>query len=113
MNQLFIFVLGLVLGGVICFLFLRKKPAENSNDGGQTKTGHLAGYNDERNQEHEANKQKILNFLKISGELRNNDIEKLLSVSDATATRYLEELENEGVLDQISKTGKGVYYKVK
>ena len=62
MNQLFIFVLGLVLGAVVGFLFLRKKTAENSNASGQTKAGHLAGYNDKRNQEHEANKQKILNL---------------------------------------------------
>ena len=40
----------------------------------------------------------------------NNDVEKLLGISDATATRYFEELEQEGKVRQIGDTGAGVYY---
>lgn len=43
----------------------------------------------------------------------NNDIEKLLGVSDATATRYLSELEKEGRVEQIGTTGRGVEYRLK
>jgi len=35
---------------------------------------------------------------------------KLLGVSDATATRYLEELEHEGLIKQQGETGKYTYY---
>ena len=56
----------------------------------------------------ENNKRKILESL--SGKFTNTDVEKLLSVSDATATRYLDELEKEGKVKQVGKTGKHVYY---
>ena len=48
-------------------------------------------------------------FLKQS-KITNDEVEKLLHVSDATATRYLSELEKEGKIKQNSKTGKGVSY---
>jgi Fic family protein len=58
-------------------------------------------------------RRKILAFFCVSlnHEATNNDIEKLLGVSDATATRYLDELEEEGLIEQIGKTGASVYYK--
>ena len=39
-----------------------------------------------------------------------NDVEKLLGVSDRTAGRYLDELEDEGKIKQVGTTGRGVYY---
>lgn len=73
------------------------------------------------------NKEKILeallltqggnpNQLKADGQVKgvtNNDIEKLLGVSDATATRYLDELEKEGRIRQIGTTGQSVHYILK
>ena len=40
----------------------------------------------------------------------SNDIENLLDVSNATANRYLDELEKEGKVRQIGTGGKNVYY---
>lgn len=40
----------------------------------------------------------------------NDDVEKLLHVSDATAARYLSELEREGKVKQGGKEGRGVVY---
>ncbi len=48
-------------------------------------------------------------FLKQS-KITNDEVEKLLHVSDATATRYLSQLEKEGRIKQSGKTGKGVSY---
>ena len=48
-------------------------------------------------------------FLKQS-KITNDEVEKLLHVSDATATRYLSTLEKEGKVKQNGKTGKGVSY---
>jgi predicted HTH transcriptional regulator len=59
------------------------------------------------------NKQKILDFLQQNKRVANNDIEKMLGVSDATATRYLNELEKEQKIRQIGTTGKYVYYVLK
>ncbi len=59
------------------------------------------------------NKKKILEFLRENEKVVNNDIEKLLDVSDATATRYMNELEKEQKVRQIGKTGNAVYYILK
>ena len=48
-------------------------------------------------------------FLKKS-KITNDEIEKFLHVSDATATRYLSQLEKEGKIKQNGKTGKRVFY---
>ena len=63
-----------------------------------------------RTQRKEENKEKVLTLFQTKGEIANNDVEKLLGVSDATATRYLDELEEEGKITQIGKTGKAVRY---
>ncbi|MDP3731267.1 MAG: FaeA/PapI family transcriptional regulator [bacterium] len=55
-------------------------------------------------------KQKILKLFGQQNEIRNDDIEKLLGVSDSTATNYLEELEKEGKISQHGDTGRGVFY---
>ena len=58
------------------------------------------------------NKEKILEFLKSSDKVVNNDVEKLLGVSDATSTRYLNELEKEQKIKQIGTVGHAVYYRL-
>jgi len=62
--------------------------------------------------EKEARKRKIMEFFgsSLNRKATNNDIEELLGVSDATATRYLDELEKEGLIKQVGKTGNAVYY---
>ncbi len=60
--------------------------------------------------EKEEHKQKILEFFGSREKVANNDIEALLGVSDATATRYLDELEKEGRIRQVGQTGRYVYY---
>ncbi len=59
-------------------------------------------------------KKKKLNkvmtlFLKQS-KITNDEVEKFMHVSDATATRYLSQLEKEGKIKQNGKTGKSVFY---
>ncbi len=56
------------------------------------------------------NKQKILVFVQTHGNIQNNDVEKLVGVSNATAERYLDELEKEGKLTQHGEIGQGVFY---
>ncbi len=54
--------------------------------------------------------EKILSEVAKKGKITNDEVEKLLHVSDATATRYLSQLEKEGKIKQIGKTGKAVEY---
>jgi Fic family protein len=48
-------------------------------------------------------------FLKHS-KITNDEVEKFLHVSDATATRYLSQLEKENKIKQVGKTGHAVSY---
>lgn len=59
------------------------------------------------------NKQKILAFTQTHEKIQNNDAEKLVGVSNATAERYLDELEKEGKLTQHGVIGQGVFYTLK
>ena len=53
---------------------------------------------------------KIMNLFAKQTNITNNDVQKFLYVSDATATRYLGILIKEGKIKQNGKTGKGVLY---
>lgn len=55
-------------------------------------------------------KQAIYELLETNHPLTNNDVEMMLGISDATATRYFDELEKEGKVRQVGKTGRYVNY---
>jgi len=52
----------------------------------------------------------ILDLFAKQTNLTNDEVEKFLHVSDATATRYLETLEKEGKIKQVGETGKYTHY---
>ncbi|MFA6256683.1 MAG: hypothetical protein WC646_00015 [Candidatus Paceibacterota bacterium] len=54
--------------------------------------------------------EKIMTLFLKKQKITNDEVEKFLHVSDATATRYLSGLEKQGKVKQIGKTGKGVSY---
>ena len=68
---------------------------------------------DKQTEQKTENKQKILAFVQEHGKIQNNDVEKLAGVSNATAERYLDELEKEGRLTQHGTIGPGVFYSLK
>lgn len=53
--------------------------------------------------------EKILVLAGEKGKITNNDIEKLLHVSDATATRYLSQLVKEGRLKRVGTPERARY----
>lgn len=53
---------------------------------------------------------RILAEVAARGSISNNEVETLLGVSDATASRYLVALQGEGSLKRIGNTGKAVRY---
>lgn len=69
-----------------------------------------AGFIAKQMEQKTVNKQKILTFVQENGKIQNNDVEKLAGVSNATAERYLDELEKEGKLTQHGTIGQGVFY---
>ena len=58
-------------------------------------------------------KEKILSMLKEKGRVANMDIEESLKIPERTIVRYMDELENEGKVQQVGKTGRGVVYELK
>ncbi|MEK7093991.1 MAG: DUF977 family protein [Patescibacteria group bacterium] len=66
-----------------------------------------------RHEHKEDSKHKILAVIQERHRITNNEVEGLLGVSDATATRYLEELCKEEKLTREGVHGKGVFYTVK
>jgi len=61
----------------------------------------------------EENIEKLLDFISGKKEITNDEVQEELRISDATSTRYLDELEKRGVVKQIGKTGQSVKYKIK
>lgn len=68
------------------------------------------GLSTEQAEKKEENKKRVIEFFSCKKQITNNDVENLLDVSNATAERYLDELEKEGKLRQIGRTGRSVYY---
>jgi DeoR/GlpR family transcriptional regulator of sugar metabolism len=69
-----------------------------------------AGFIAKQMEQKAANKEKILEFVQQNEKIQNNDVEKLAGVSNATAERYLDELEKEGKLIQHGEIGQAVFY---
>jgi hypothetical protein len=53
---------------------------------------------------------KIMSLFLKQSKITNDEVEKFLHVSDATATRYLSQLEKEHKIKQTGKTGHSVFY---
>lgn len=97
MFYLIIFILILIILILVLIIFRKKQEKETV-------------YQNTQQKEKEKNKKKILQELQNKQKITNNDIEKMLNISDATATRYLDDLEKQGKIKQVGKTGKHVYY---
>ena len=61
-------------------------------------------------EEKKKNLEAVLGLLETQGKLTNNHIEQMLGISDATAERYLQELEKEGKARQVGTVGRDVFY---
>ena len=74
--------------------------------------GGLSAANAEAARRKEEGKAKIMGlFAGGKSEIANDDVQRLLGVSDATATNYLSELESSGLISQIGSTGHSVCYR--
>ncbi len=72
----------------------------------------MSAANAEMARRKEEGKRKILElFAGGKSEIANDDVQRLLGVSDATATNYLSELESSGLISQLGTTGHTVTYR--
>ena len=101
------YLISFVVGGALGY-FLGKK-----NSGGiesSEKAYELNRRSTEAKRERVAiRKERILEMVKKSGRVTNDDVESRMCISDSTAGRYLDELEKEGKLVQHGG-GRGTYY---
>jgi len=61
----------------------------------------------------ELRRKQAVDYLKEKKEITNDEYQKLTGVSDAQATRDLNVLEKQGIVEQIGVTGHAVKYKLK
>ncbi|MSU60672.1 MAG: winged helix-turn-helix transcriptional regulator [Candidatus Staskawiczbacteria bacterium] len=122
MNYMLIFIIGAFLGFLVAWFWFNKKEKETKKEAGRVErevqtereiwygfsefNEKMAGIKRER-------KRRVLGELKKVGKMRTSGVADLLDISRATAFRYLEELEKEGIIEQIGKTGHEVEYKLK
>ena len=70
----------------------------------------LQKINQKRQKEKLESKIKILELFNKKNRITNDDVEKLLKVSDATATNYLDELEKEDKVIQHGGSKRDTFY---
>ena len=98
MNIVFLILIGVV--GIVLGMYFASRRS-------------VGGLLSKQSQKKAENKERVLELVRANKKTTNNDIEKLLGVSDATATRYFDELEKEGKVKQIGTTGNAVFYILK
>ncbi|MBI2356137.1 MAG: HTH domain-containing protein [Candidatus Doudnabacteria bacterium] len=101
----FLFLAVGFLIGVILTRALDSRRRGNDEDGGKVLL------NPEQVKRKEKNLQKIMRFMETHEQLTNDEVERMLNVSNNTAERYLDELEKQGRLRQIGRTGRSVIYR--
>lgn len=102
--------LGIVVAGILIFAKVKAKKQ------GTTTTEEVAGICSfvlGQSARKNKNKTEVLKLFENKPELTNADIRKALTISDASAVRYMDELEKEGKIEQIGDTGRGVVYRLK
>jgi len=74
----------------------------------------LAEYNQKLQEKKNKTKENILGLFEgQSGRVCNKDVAQKLEMSSVQAFRYLNELESEGKVKQVGKTGRSVFYSLK
>ena len=105
MNYLILIIV--LIAGIVLGIYLGRRRER----GDKGKSSDAEPLIERQAREKEEHKQKIMEFFESREQAANDDIEVLLGVSNATTERYLDELEEEGRLTQIGRTGRSVYYK--
>ncbi len=105
MGLLEIFLFGVLVGaGAVYFLMPSRRTYELRG---------IATHVEKQQRDKQSRKEKILMMIGEKGSVTNDDIEKALGVSDASATNYLQELEHEGKIEQVGERGRFVSYRLK
>ena len=105
MSQTILLLVAIVIVGIIVALALSRRTREG--------TAGICRTALDQTVRKSANKQKALEFIKLSGEAGNEQIRAHLGVSARTTVRYMDELEREEKVEQVGKIGHLVIYRLK
>ena len=112
MNLLIIFLLIVILiMGV--FLFIAYREEGEREVGGMEEFSGICNISSVRSSQRQENLDKIISLFSEKDEVSNNEIREALGVASRTVVRYMDELENQGKVKQVGKTGHTVVYKLK
>ncbi|MFA5736819.1 MAG: winged helix-turn-helix domain-containing protein [Candidatus Paceibacterota bacterium] len=114
------FILAFIFLFLLMIIFVYKKRnkfleqeisiLEKEKEEGEKIGNNLAEYREQVNLLKKARKTKILNLLEFNKNISNDDVADKLGISRTSAFRYLEELQRDGKISQIGKTGRFVSY---
>lgn len=113
MNFISGLIVGLIIGAMIVYLTMgSKKTAETKPDSSTEKSNGAGNPNPavETRKENMAKLEEFIRAKSTADKITNDQIQEFLGVSDATATRYLDDLEKQGKIHQVGATGHEVYY---
>ena len=102
MNFIWGLITGIIVSTVSCLIWLKTRQPRLDSKAPN-------GINEDEAKKKE-NFRKIEEFIATKDKFTNDDLQNLLGVSDTTIGRYLDELEGQGKIKQVGKTGHSVYY---
>lgn len=122
MNLLVIFLVGVLAGFLASWVWFLQKTSQIKKETVRMQKEvekerevwyGFSEFNEKMKAIKEERKRKITDELKKAGKMRTDRVADLLDISRVTAFRYLEELEKEGVIEQVGSFGKDVVYKIR
>lgn len=104
------FIIGLIIGGgvvgvIVWLVWANKNRSCCPEDNIKTDNPMI-----KEKQENLAKLEKYIAQKAAGEEIANDEVQRLLKVSDATAERYLEAIEQKGIIKQVGAVGRGVIY---
>lgn len=96
--------------GILEMVYLALYSKSGRESVAQTLRDILAPVNKQRSKKKEQAKKKILALFGSQATVTNDDVQKVAGVSEATATRYLDELQKRSKIIQHGISGRGVHY---
>ena len=102
--------IGLIIGGAGVWFLMREKTKEKEIQPEELENAKNFNPAVAVKNENLVKLEQLITQKTSSDKITNDEVQKLLNVSDATAERYLNELEKQGKISQIGGTGYQVYY---
>lgn len=107
MNFILGIIIGMVVGGLIVWFL---KPSKNQKSAMKIEDTKDSNPKVEERKENLEKLEKFISEKSNTDKITNDEVQKLLKISDATSTRYLQEMEDKGLIRQVGEIGYKVFY---